>query len=103
MIKPAPLGIKRLEGIHYYVRDLERSRRFYTEKLDFAETWRSSPEVEARSGQRSACFSAGAIDVVCSAPLGPALERLLAIEARCLALPAFAYAMPERQPDAVRS
>ncbi len=35
--------------------------------------------------------------------LGPALERLLAIEARCLALPAFAYAMPERQPDAVRS
>ena len=35
--------------------------------------------------------------------LGPAFERLLAIEARCLALPAFAYAMPERQPDAVRS
>ena len=35
--------------------------------------------------------------------LGQGLERLLAIEARCLALPAFAYAMPERQPDAVRS
>ena len=33
MTKPAPLGIKRLEGIHYYVRDLERSRRFYTDKL----------------------------------------------------------------------
>ena len=29
MTKLAPLGIKRLEGIHYYVRDLERSRRFY--------------------------------------------------------------------------
>jgi maleylpyruvate isomerase len=29
------------------------------------------------------------------------LPRLLAIEARCLALPAFASAMPERQPDAV--
>jgi 4-hydroxyphenylpyruvate dioxygenase len=84
MTKPAPLGIKRLEGIHYYVRDLERSRRFYTDKLDFAETWRSSPELEARSGQRSACFSAGAsersetggeaprgINVVCSAPIGP--------------------------------
>jgi len=84
MTKPAPLGIKRLEGIHYYVRDLERSRRFYTDKLDFAETWRSSPELEARSGQRSACFSAGAIErsepggeaprginVVCSAPIGP--------------------------------
>jgi 4-hydroxyphenylpyruvate dioxygenase len=76
MTKPAiaPLGIRRLEGFHYYVRDLERSRRFYTEKLDFAETWRSSPELEARTGQRSACFSAGAIDVVCSAPIGPVSE-----------------------------
>jgi maleylpyruvate isomerase len=35
--------------------------------------------------------------------LGPAFDRLLAIEARCLALPAFAAAMPERQPDAVTS
>jgi len=76
MTKPAlaPLGLKRLEGIHYYVRDLERSRRFYTDKLDFAETWRSSPELEHQTGQRSACFSAGAIDVVCSAPTGPLIE-----------------------------
>jgi len=35
--------------------------------------------------------------------LGQDLERLLAIEARCLALPAFADAMPDRQPDAVPS
>jgi 4-hydroxyphenylpyruvate dioxygenase len=74
MTKPVPLGIKRLEGIHYYVRDLERSRRFYTDKLDFAETWRSSPELEQQTHQRSACFSAGAIDVVCSVPLGPLTE-----------------------------
>ncbi|HWU87603.1 MAG TPA: maleylacetoacetate isomerase, partial [Kofleriaceae bacterium] len=33
---------------------------------------------------------------------GP-LARLLEIEARCLALPAFADAAPDRQPDAVRS
>jgi len=32
--------------------------------------------------------------------LGQGFDRLLAIEARCLALPAFANAMPERQPDA---
>jgi 4-hydroxyphenylpyruvate dioxygenase len=76
MTKPASLGIKRLEGIHYYVRDLERSRRFYTEKLDFAETWRSSPELEHTSQQRSACFSAGAIEVVCSAPLDPLTRPL---------------------------
>jgi len=33
----------------------------------------------------------------------PDLQRLLEIEARCLALPAFADAAPDRQPDAVRS
>lgn len=32
--------------------------------------------------------------------LGPSFDRLLAIEARCLAIPAFANAMPERQIDA---
>ncbi|MBA3541485.1 MAG: VOC family protein [Deltaproteobacteria bacterium] len=63
------LGITRLEGIHYYVQDLERSRRFYTEKLDFAETWRSSPETERQGRQRSAAFEAGNVRVVCSAPL----------------------------------
>ena len=51
------LGIKRLEGIHYYVHDLERSRRFYTGLLDFAETWRSGPDLERAGLQRSACFS----------------------------------------------
>jgi 4-hydroxyphenylpyruvate dioxygenase len=71
MTKLAPLGILRLEGLHYYVHDLERSRAFYTEKLDFAETWRSSPELTQQSGQSSACFAAGDIQVVCSAPIDP--------------------------------
>jgi 4-hydroxyphenylpyruvate dioxygenase len=77
MSQPAPspsklpsLGIKRIEGIHYYVHDLERSRRFYCGQLDFAETWRSGPELEQRGRQRSSCFTAGNINVVCSSPLG---------------------------------
>ena len=70
MTKPGGIGIKRLEGIHYYVHDLERSRKFYTGKLDFAETWRSSPELEDHGRQKSACFSAGTINIVCSQPLG---------------------------------
>ena len=70
MAKLEPLGIKRLEGIHYYVNDLERSRKFYVGKLDFAETWRSTPELEATGKQKSACFSAGNIDIVCSTPAG---------------------------------
>ncbi len=70
MAKLAPLGITRLEGIHYYVRALERSRRFYVDKLDFAETWRSSPTLDQQGGQTSACFQAGNIQVVCSEPVG---------------------------------
>jgi 4-hydroxyphenylpyruvate dioxygenase len=64
------LGIKRLEGIHYYVHDLERSRRFYIDKLDFAETWRSSPDLEKQGKQKAACFEAGNVRVVCSSPVG---------------------------------
>jgi 4-hydroxyphenylpyruvate dioxygenase len=70
MAKLAPLGIKRLEGIHWYVHDLERSRQFYTQKFDFAETWRSTPELEKQGRQKSACFSAGNINIVCSSPIG---------------------------------
>ena len=70
MSKIEPLGIKKLEAIHYYVHDLERSRRFYTEKLDFAEVGGSSPELESAAHQRSAIFQAGECVVVCSAPSG---------------------------------
>ncbi|GEJ59083.1 4-hydroxyphenylpyruvate dioxygenase family protein [Anaeromyxobacter diazotrophicus] len=67
---PEPIGIVRLEGLHYYVHDLERSRRFYTEKLDFAETALSTPELEREGRQRSAVFEAGAVRVLCSQPVG---------------------------------
>ena len=39
------LGIVRLEALHYYVHDLARSRRFYTEKFDFAEVGGSDEAV----------------------------------------------------------
>ncbi|MBA3465255.1 MAG: VOC family protein [Deltaproteobacteria bacterium] len=80
MTKPASIGIKRLEGIHYYVKDLDRSRQFYVDKLDFAETWRSSPETEAKGRQKAACFQAGNVMVVCSAPTseGGRASRFLA-------------------------
>ncbi len=66
----APLGIRRLEGIHYYVHDLERSRRFYTELLDFAEVGRSSAALEQAGRQRSAVFQAADCVIVCSQPAG---------------------------------
>jgi 4-hydroxyphenylpyruvate dioxygenase len=70
MANVEPIGMKRLLGIHYYVHDLERSRRFYTEMLDFAETAASGEELERAGRQRSALFEAGEVQVLCSAPLG---------------------------------
>ncbi len=66
----APLGLRRVEALHYYVHDLERSRRFYLEKLDFAEVGASGPELERDGRQRSAVFEAGGVRIVCSAPAG---------------------------------
>ena len=64
------LGLMGVESIHYYVRDLERSRRFYTHALDFVEIGGASAELEDSGKQRSSVFSAGQITVVCSQPLG---------------------------------
>ena len=73
MTKPAleSIGLVRLEGLHYYVHDLERSRRFYRERLDFAEVAVSGAELEQSGRQRSALFEAGEVRVLCSAPVGP--------------------------------
>src|SRR5688572_27010661 len=65
-----PLGITGIEGVHYYVRDLERSRRFYVDLLDFCELGESSPELSAAGRQRSVAFRAGSYTVICSTPHG---------------------------------
>ncbi len=69
MAKLAPLGIQRIEGIHWYVHDLARSRAFYVDRLDLAETWRSTPALEATGRQRSVAFTAADVNIVCSTPL----------------------------------
>ncbi len=70
MAKVESLGIKRLESVHYYVRDLERSRRFYTEVMDFAEIGGSSEELTRDGRQKSLAFLAGNCVVVCIEPRG---------------------------------
>jgi 4-hydroxyphenylpyruvate dioxygenase len=70
MAKPESLRIKRLEALHYYVHDLERSRRFYTEKFDFAEVGGSDEKLTKEGKQRSAVFEANDVRVVVSAPEG---------------------------------
>jgi 4-hydroxyphenylpyruvate dioxygenase len=66
----APLGLRRIEALHYYVHDLERSRRFYTERLDFAEVAVSGAALTRDGRQRSALFQAGDVRILCSAPEG---------------------------------
>jgi 4-hydroxyphenylpyruvate dioxygenase len=70
MAKVEPIGIKRIEALHYYVHDLERSRRFYTKLMDFREIGVSDPEFDRRMNQRSAVFEAGDVRVVVSEPVG---------------------------------
>lgn len=65
------LGILGLEALHYYVRDLERARRFYVERLDFQEIGESGPALREGGRQRSIAFRAGECVVVCSTPEGP--------------------------------
>ena len=61
------LGLKNLDMIHYYVSDIERSRRFYTEQLDFQELGVSGPELDGH-GQKSVLFQADGCRVLCSTP-----------------------------------
>ena len=80
MAKAESLGIRRLESVHYYVHDLERSRRFYTEVMDFAEVGESSEELTTAGRQKSLAFLAGNCVVVCveprgEGPLGSAPQR----------------------------
>jgi 4-hydroxyphenylpyruvate dioxygenase len=74
-----PLGILGIEGVHYYVRDLERSRRFYVDRLDFSEIGQSGPELTSAGRQRSVAFRAGDYIVICSTPegVGGRAERFL--------------------------
>jgi 4-hydroxyphenylpyruvate dioxygenase len=69
-LRGSDLGILGIEALHYYVRDLDRARRFYVERLDFEELGESSPGLREGGRQRSVAFRAGECVVVCSTPEG---------------------------------
>ncbi len=70
MSRPESLGIKRLEAIHYYVHNLERSRRFYGETLDIPEVGKSALDIELKGRQRAVVFDTGSLQIVVSEPMG---------------------------------
>jgi 4-hydroxyphenylpyruvate dioxygenase len=64
------IGIRKVEGLHYYVRDLSRTRKFLVEALDFVELGVSSPDLEHEGHQRSATFAAGSALITVHEPVG---------------------------------
>ena len=74
MARSEALGIQRLEDILFVVNDIERSTRFYVDKLDFALTARSTPDNEAATGERTRVFEAGEVRVTVVQPLTPTRE-----------------------------
>jgi 4-hydroxyphenylpyruvate dioxygenase len=63
------LGLIGYDSFHFVVENLERSRAFYTQRLDFKEVARAGDELVQRGGQQSAVFGAGDVRVVVSTPL----------------------------------
>jgi len=59
------LGITGYDSVRFVTLNLERSRRFYLDLMDFQEVARSTPELEEESGDESAVFSAGDIVIEC--------------------------------------
>jgi 4-hydroxyphenylpyruvate dioxygenase len=63
------LGLIGYDSFHFVVENLERSRTFYTQRLDFEEVARASDELVQRSGQQSVVFGAGDVRVCVSSAL----------------------------------
>ena len=70
MANVEPLGLKKLEAIHYYVKDVDRSRRFYCDLMDFEELGESGDELTERGRQKSVLFRAGECRILVSQPMG---------------------------------
>src|SRR5580658_7757326 len=69
MAKLESLGIIRIEALHYYVRDVPRTRRFLTELLDFRETGGDEASFVEKTGQRTHVFEAGPVRFLVSEPV----------------------------------
>lgn len=71
MARSEALGIKRIESVHFYVNDLERSRSYWVDQLDFAEIAASTDEGAAATNERTLVVQAGRATYFLSTPTGP--------------------------------
>jgi 4-hydroxyphenylpyruvate dioxygenase len=63
------IGIIGVDSFEFIVADIDRSKRFYTEKMDFREVAHSSAELAHQTGEESIIFRAGKIQVQVTSPL----------------------------------
>ena len=63
------VGIIGYDSIHWAVENIDRSRAFYTERLDFKEVARAGDDLAQRSGQQAVVFGAGDARVCISTAL----------------------------------
>src|SRR4051812_13707803 len=63
------LGIIGFDSFHFAVENLERSKSFYRQRLDFDEVAHAGELLVKRSGQTSTVFGAGDVRVCVSTPL----------------------------------
>jgi len=62
------LGIQGIDHVDFVVHDLERSRKFYGEKMDFALSAKSGSAYEEATGERALVFDAAKARVQVTAP-----------------------------------
>lgn len=67
----ASLGIRALLAVRRYCSDLEATASFHRKILGFQEMARSSPALEAATGERTISLRAGRSVVLCTSALGP--------------------------------
>jgi 4-hydroxyphenylpyruvate dioxygenase len=63
------IGITGYDSFHFVVENLDRSRKFYSERFDFKEVARAGDELVSRGGQQSVVLGAGDVRVCVSTPL----------------------------------
>lgn len=63
------LGITGYDSFEFVVTDIERSHKFYVDRMDFREVARSSAELSRKTGEESRVYRAGRITVQVTTPL----------------------------------
>jgi len=59
MAKSDVLGLQQIDAVHFHVGNLERSRSYWVDRLDFVEVGRTTDDAARGAGQRSVCVRAG--------------------------------------------